>query len=102
MDSNTKSKLAIVLGVVILVADLLWLYGSLAGYGGFAGRSMPYRNYTGNVSSAYPGFNGTRVALHGAGYSGFMGVVYGVVILVADLIWLYLELSATKSSAKKK
>ncbi len=102
MDSNTKSKFAIALGVVILLADLLWLYSSLAGYGGFAGRSMPYRNYTVNASAAYPGVNGTRASLHGAGYSGILDVVYGVVILMADLIWLYLEFSTPKPSTKKK
>lgn len=93
MDATTKSKLAIVLGIVILLVDLLWVYSSFPHYTG-----MPYSgSYNGTYQTAH-NFSGSGFAGRARGYS--FGIVYGAVILVADIIWLYLEFSGFKSSAK--
>jgi hypothetical protein len=99
MDSGARSKVAIVLGIVILVADLLWLYGSVSGYGAIVGRSLPYRNFTANTSATHPGYNISNTAFRGRGYSGYVDIAYGLVILVADLFWLYLDLAAARHPA---
>jgi hypothetical protein len=104
MESNTRSKVAIVLGLVILVADMLWLYGSFAHYGGGVVRGAPYRNLSSNPGAAAYGYNSTGTTLRGAGYSGYIDLVYGLVILVADVAWLYLDfiIAKPKTQAKKR
>ena len=104
MDSKTKFRVALLLGIVILVVDLLWLYGSaLRIGGGIAGRSLPH-NFTRNVSTASrPGFNASSAAAYGrAGYSGFEDIAYGAIILIADIVWMYLEFTVTTPSVKRR
>lgn len=95
MDANAKSRLALVLGIVILVVDLLWLSGSFSAYGRISGGSTGYRNYTGTFNSTYTG------TFRGGGVFN-INIVYGLVILVADLVWLYLDFSLSKTPAKAK
>lgn len=100
---ETRSKIAVVLGIIILLVDVLWLYGSVFAYGGFAGRNLPYRNLTGNATATYPGFNSSRAATFRAGGDrNYLDIAYGLVILIADIVWLYLEVSGPKHLAKKK
>ncbi len=105
MDSKTKFRIALLLGIVILAVDMLWLYGSVFRIGGgIAGGSFPYRNFTGNASPATrPGFNASSAAAYGRmGDSGFLDIAYGVIILVADIMWMYLEFAMTSTPSKNK
>lgn len=98
MDANTRSKVVIVLGIVILIVDILWLYGSVH-YGGAGSGSMPYRNFTRNYTQMP--HNLTRSGLvYRVGYPSYIDMAYGLIILIADLIWLYLDLSKPKAPAK--
>ena len=99
MDSGTRSKVGLVMGVVILVMDLLWLYGSVFHYGGYSG--ILYRNFTHGANSTYPGFSGNFTGRTG-GYTGYLNIAYGLVILVADIVWLYLTITVPKPAAKRK
>lgn len=101
MENN--KKIAIVLGIIILVADLLWLSGSFftAGQGRF---TSPYGNFT-HVNYTHSNYT-PRGVYPGFGAARYLDIVYGVVILIADLIWLFLEFSAkggpAKSTSKRK
>lgn len=102
MDAGIRSRLGLIMGIVILVADLLWLSGSFFHYGG-AYTGVPYRNFT-HLNSTYPSgpvgnFAGRAGGPAGAGYLNF---VYGTVILVADIIWLCLGITAPKHTGKKR
>ncbi len=105
MDSRMKFRISLVLGIVILAVDLLWLYGSAFRIGGgIAGGSLPYRNFTRNVSATSgQGFNASPAGAYGRiGYTGLADIAYGTIILIADIVWLYLEFVVTTPSAKKK
>lgn len=99
---ETKTKIRVVLGAIILIADLLWLSGSFTAFGS-SRLAVPYGNFTpGN----YTHFNYTQRGTYARfGIGRYLDVTYGVVILVADLIWLFLELKTkepTKIPAQKK
>ncbi len=89
-----------ILGLVILVVDLLWLYGSVTGPSMLVGGNGFYRNSTAAPNFTRPGFNSSAM-LPGARSYGDLDLIYGVVILVADVALIYLSYSKPEPAKKK-
>lgn len=69
---KTKSIIALLMGIIILVVDLYWMYASTAA------------SYT--SSSSWSGSSASASA-------STLWLALGIIILIADIIWLYIDYS---------
>lgn len=121
-----KSMIGIILGVIILIADIIWISISIpttpsysqsysAPYGTYSQTSpttsynkVPFSSYsqppvmtTTSYSDQYPPTRTIRTSQY-SGYSqSWAPIILGIIILIADIIWLALEVSGLIPSCKE-
>lgn len=86
--------MSVILGIIILVVDALWIYGSLPHYHAFAGA------YPGNSSVTSANFT-TSQSFRGAERLGYINIIYGAIILVVDIVWIFLSFGYNQNPKKK-
>ncbi len=91
--------MSVILGIIILVVDALWIYSSFPHFSTFAG-GFPVNGSAMRANFTYP--NATMAyAFRNTGYSGYIGIIYGAIILVVDLVWIFMSLGSNANRKKK-